>query len=226
MTVRSGIFASGAALNAWEFGIALLPSGGAALVRSAVLLGTTIRAIVGAIGALGGSATVRVRALQRIVDDPASWPVVIGATPVRAVERANRAELAALVVAVAAAEAVSAATAIRFASHDEAVALRDALADDLDRLALTAADAGDDAQAMLLDTLRRTMVRDVTDRGAALVRLYSFTPRTTEPALVIAHRLYGAVDVDGSAAELVARNRVRHPGFVPGGLPLEVRSAA
>jgi len=41
------------------------------------------------------------------------------------------------------------------------------------------------------------------------------------PAIVLAYRLYGDAE---RADEIVARNRVRHPGFVPGGQPLEVLS--
>jgi prophage DNA circulation protein len=41
----------------------------------------------------------------------------------------------------------------------------------------------------------------------------------TLPALVVAHRVYGDAT---RADEIVSRNRVRHPGFVPGGIALEV----
>ncbi len=58
-------------------------------------------------------------------------------------------------------------------------------------------------------------------RGADLARIVSSTPARTEPALLIAHRLYG----DASRAdEIIARNKIAHPLFVPGGTPLEVLS--
>jgi prophage DNA circulation protein len=48
----------------------------------------------------------------------------------------------------------------------------------------------------------------------------------TQPALVLAQRLYGdPASVEARAAEIVARNKVRHPGFVPGGVALQVLSA-
>ncbi|PTS90230.1 hypothetical protein DBR17_01670, partial [Sphingomonas sp. HMWF008] len=50
-----------------------------------------------------------------------------------------------------------------------------------------------------------------------------YTPATTEPALVIAARLYAdPAQAEIRAAEIVARNRVVHPGFVPGGVALQV----
>lgn len=66
------------------------------------------------------------------------------------------------------------------------------------------------------------MVRDITARGATLARLFSYTPKATEPALVIANRIYGTVDIEARTAEIVSRNKVRHPGFVPGGIALEL----
>ena len=45
-------------------------------------------------------------------------------------------------------------------------------------------------------------------------------------ALVIAQRLYGdPARMEERAAEIVARNKVPHPGFVPGGAALQVLSA-
>ncbi len=216
---------AGKALRTFESGISMFPLGALSLVRSPLNLLASVRGIVLAVASLGFTAQLRVRALRSLFVSPFSWPVAIGATPARAQERANGAALGALVTALAAAEAVRATTEMTFPSYDEAVRHRDALGDDLDRAATRAADAGDDETAADLDALRLAMVRDVTARGASLVRLYQFTPRVTEPALVIAHRLYGAVETAARADELVVRNRLRHPGFVPGGRALEVRTA-
>lgn len=70
-----------------------------------------------------------------------------------------------------------------------------------------------------ITALRSAAVIDIRARGAALPELGTFTPGVTEPALVLAQRLYA----DASrAADIVARNRIRHPGAVPGGTELEV----
>jgi len=63
------------------------------------------------------------------------------------------------------------------------------------------------------------VIQDVTARGGSLAHLYAYTPAQTEPALVIAQRLYGDPT---RAGEIVARNAVIHPLFVPGGQALEV----
>lgn len=142
-----------------------------------------------------------------------------GATPARITERANDAALERLVTLTAAAEAVRAVSAVTFESYDDAVAVRDDLADRLETAAAAAADAGDDGAFRALNTLRLTMARDVTRRGGSLARVYAYSPATTEPALAIAQRLFGDA---GREVEIIARNRLRHPGFVPGGQALEV----
>lgn len=77
----------------------------------------------------------------------------------------------------------------------------------------------DDAVYQRLRALRAASVEDLTQRGANLPQLTTYTPNTLMPALVVAQRLYGDAR---RADEIVQRNRVRHPGAVPGGEPLEV----
>lgn len=63
-----------------------------------------------------------------------------------------------------------------------------------------------------LEATRKALYRHLTAVAAAGVKLVEVTPRATEPALVLAYRRFG----DASrAGEIVTRNRVRHPGFVP-----------
>ena len=81
--------------------------------------------------------------------------------------------------------------------------------------------AADDAVFLGLAELRRAVVTDLTTRGAELPRVRSVTLPGTVPALVAAYRIHADA---GRADEIVSRNRIRHPGRVPGGTPLEVLS--
>lgn len=70
-----------------------------------------------------------------------------------------------------------------------------------------------------LEQVRVDLIKDLSSRGAGLPSVTRVTPAHTLPALVQAYRLYG----DSRRAEqLVDRNRLSHPGFVPAGQPLEV----
>ncbi|MEO6359902.1 MAG: hypothetical protein ABIO43_04920, partial [Sphingomicrobium sp.] len=225
--VGVGLGGAGSALRAYESGLAALPTGALTLVRTPLSLGHAIVGLVMAVAGLAASPMSRVRALRRLLASRTSLPPFIGATPARLREQSNALAFARLVATVTAAEAVRAASAIRFSSYDEAIELRDALAGEIDDAAIEAADGGDDGSTAALDQLRLTLVRDITARGGSLDRLYSYTPGVTEPALTIAQRLHGdpALIVD-RADELVERNRIAHPGFVPGGRPLQVRTSS
>lgn len=138
-------------------------------------------------------------------------------TPARRRQAQNQGALTGLVRRNAIAEAARTSASIEYSSYDEAIGVRDRLADAIDAEALT---APDDVYAALID-LRAAVVTDITVRGADLARIVKHTPPRTESALVIAYRLYGDVS---RAEEIIARNKIAHPLFVPGGLPLEVLS--
>jgi prophage DNA circulation protein len=106
-----------------------------------------------------------------------------------------------------------------FDTYDSAISTRDRIADLLDDQAEVASDPVYQALA----DLRASLVKAVPGEQSDLPRLLEFTPATTLPSLVIAHRLYGNVDKE---LDLVARNGIRHPAFVTGGRALEVLSDA
>ena len=129
-------------------------------------------------------------------------------------ERVIRDTVAQVVVIEAAASTAHA----EYATADDALADRDAVVEGLD----TIEPAADDAVFLGLAELRRAVVTDLTTRGAELPRVRSVTLPGTVPALVAAYRIHADA---GRADEIVSRTRIRHPGRVPGGTPLEVLSA-
>ena len=78
-----------------------------------------------------------------------------------------------------------------------------------------------DALAEAWADLRTALLMDIGRRALVAPQALALVLPQTEPALVSAYRLYGDA---GRADELVRRNGVRHPGAVPGGVTLEVRS--
>ena len=69
--------------------------------------------------------------------------------------------------------------------------------------------------------LRKSIVDDIETRAIILSRLMTLKMNETTPALVISYMLYGDVDQEQS---IIDRNNVLHPGFVPGGIDVEVLS--
>ncbi len=212
---------AGKLLRTVEAGIGAL-DGALQLVRVPIDFARSVRSTIGAVAGLGRIPLLRIRALIGIVDDIRRTPAVIGVTADREQERVNRAAIEELVTVTAVAEAVAIAADMRFGSYSEAIDLRDWLADKIDGYEVAAADAGDVIQAERLAGMRLAMIRDISGRGASLARLLSIVPRQTEPALVIANRLYGPEGIESRASDIVARNRIAHPAFLPGGIPLSV----
>jgi prophage DNA circulation protein len=231
--LRGGV---GPALRAFEAGLNFLPANVQSLLRAPLSLAMSVTGLVLAVSALGGGGRrTRLQSLEMLVDwQPPEMEAPVR-TPQRALEMANRTALTHLFRVVAAAELVRTAAALDYPSYEEAVAVRDSVSDRLDRLALAAADRGDDAAAEEFDSLRRALALDIAARGASLARIYRLRLSASEPALVLAHRLYGGDAAQGSgrraseplslearAATIVARNGIAHPGFVPAGVEIEL----
>lgn len=156
---------------------------------------------------------------------PAALAPSTATTPTTASRRRQRQlqqAVAGSVARVAVVAAARASAAESFASRQDAEAVRDALSDALDDVLLTAPDG----LYPRLATLHAATVAHLTAQAAGAVPLRRLQTTTTRPSLALAHDLYGDDPARALAAEadLVARNRrfLRHPGFVPGGLDLEV----
>jgi prophage DNA circulation protein len=106
-----------------------------------------------------------------------------------------------------------------FGSFEDAVAAREAITEKIDDLL----EVSTDSAFPSLTQLRADLVNAMPGASADLPRLVSYTPIATVPSLVITYRLYGNLDGE---ADLLERNHVRHPGFIPGGRVLEVLSHA
>lgn len=144
-------------------------------------------------------------------------PAVNANTTSRKAQALNQAELVRLVRVLAAAEGARAATSVVWESFQDAVSARDELVYTLDE-AMLDADVPDEVY-QALRSLSAALVRDVAARGADLARLASWAPVATAPALTLAQQLYADALRE---PELLLRNGVRHPLFVPGAVPLEV----
>lgn len=148
-------------------------------------------------------------------------PTPSGTTPSRLYELSNYDEADGFIrrgIVIEAARQVVIASPY-FETYDDAVIARDSVIDAIDDAAESSPDDVHDA----LVKLRKVVILSVPSQRDTLPRLVSFTPPATVPALVLAHRLYGSIEL---ADDIVARNHVRHPGFVLGGRALQVISNA
>lgn len=129
-------------------------------------------------------------------------------TPSRQQAYVNTAATNALTRQVLLAQAVGTSSLVTASVYDDTVGLRNKLTASLDAESLNASDSTYEA----LQAARGCVWRDLTERSRDGARLTSRTPTETTPALVLAYDMY---EDASRATDIVARNGIRHPGFVP-----------
>lgn len=183
-------------------------------------------AIVGALGQVQAVASEPLRAIgmyESLFSAGESSPAIAATTGARRQQSRSSAALHRIVQRVAVAEAARQSALATFPTRDEALAVRDRLADAIDAQ-MEAVDPVygrpvSDVVYQNLSALRAAVSADLRGRGAQLPSVRTIITSATTPALLLAHQIYG----DASrAGEIVVRNNIRHPGFVPGGESLEV----
>jgi prophage DNA circulation protein len=140
--------------------------------------------------------------------------------PSRIQEADNQEAVTELVQRSAVVSAARSSAETDYATFDDAASVREELAERMDTL-MVGADADDVYNA--LAALRAATIKDITARGADRARLVDYTPIDSQPALVLAYALHDDASRD---SEIITRNLVRHPGFVPGGRPIKVLADA
>lgn len=101
-------------------------------------------------------------------------------------------------------------------SWDEAREVQRVLFAKMQELAEDSTD--DDVFAALMD-LRASVYKEFESIEGSLPRLVVYTPPQTINSLFLTYYLYGNIDRE---SEILDRNKVEHPGFIPGQRPLEV----
>ncbi|HWH86360.1 MAG TPA: DNA circularization N-terminal domain-containing protein [Pseudomonas sp.] len=105
---------------------------------------------------------------------------------------------------------------VEYDNQQHAVEVRDDLVGELDRQRVSAPSE----IYPYMTQLNIDLVRGMNTKAASLVSISRYTPSITLPALLLAHQLYGDAR---RADELIERNNITNPGFVPGGIALEIK---
>lgn len=193
----------------------LLSSNIASLVRTPVLLSQNLRSLLASTVQNLNRPLLAFAELQALFENNRRSTATSAATSTRARALANDTERADLQRRLALtnqarvlAVAISDTDVVQ--TGDQATALRDALMAQLD-VELEEYDPPAEV-AIALNDLRAAVVRDVALRSEFLLQRSTYTPASVLPALVLAHRIYQDAN---RADELVSRNDVRNPAFMP-----------
>ncbi len=199
----------------------------AAEIRAPYNMGGLIIGSMQQIATLAAEPREALRLYKGLFEAGRDSPAISTTTATRRQQAQSADALHELTRASAAIEACRAASETDFAAVDDALIARDNLLDALEaRMAAVDPVTGapiDNALFDALRALRAAMVQDLRIRGAKLPRITYYTPAATQPARALAYRIYGDA---ARIEEIVTRNKIRHPGFVPGGIALEVLTDA
>lgn len=139
-------------------------------------------------------------------------------TQARIQERQNQRAFELFVRSIAAVSGAQSAVGIDFDSIEEAKDLSGLFFSEIDRLIL---ELDDDPLIEALEQAKAQLAKAIPPTDQNLTRVVSVFNQSTAPALVIAYRIFGDIEDE---ADIIARNRVVNPNFVPGGRALGVLS--
>lgn len=205
-------------LDRWTRDVSRMATAVATYARKPLELYYNMQSAVERLANVTDNARDAVRAYQRLFNnikaDFASKEY--RSTPRGVQARVNdRALLLATTVAIAGSASKAAAVA-DYETKEDADTVRDGILAMLDDVLFGTTD--DDLYNRVMD-LRVALSGAVPPDTASIRRISTKTLPESTPALVLSFRIYGTVDF---ADEIVQRNKVRHPGAVPGGVELEV----
>lgn len=150
-----------------------------------------------------------------LLDAPAGRPAIRPVTSASQASIANRLAFGTATRTVTVVQVAAILPTVPIIASADLIAVRDTVFGAIDALADTASDETYPA----LRTLKVAALHAVNERLPVTSALAGLTPRMREPSLVLAWRQNGNIDAE---ADLVVRNNIRHPGFVPSGRPLQI----
>lgn len=187
----------------------------ASLIRSPAEMAS---AFADSLGSLSNSLQSPFRALdiyKTLFNNSIDTSSIQETTSNRVTETNNIDAVEKLVKRISIAEAARTVSVATWQTVNDVIEIRDAILDAIDdQMDTDLSDGVYDA----LSALRAALVEDVRIRVARLPQISHFIPNATLPAVVIAYHLHNDA---ARESEIISRNNVRHPGFVPGGKSLE-----
>ncbi|WP_334130163.1 DNA circularization protein [Sneathiella sp.] len=158
--------------------------------------------------------------------DVASFAPDIGSIPrttsTRAAEIASVQALGSLARNLAFAEHGKIVAAADYTSFQEASAAATDYVAMVDQEILTGPAQWDDRLYNALSSMSETVLASVNERARDLARVMTTSFLDSKPALVLAHELWGDASRD---QEIVDRNKIEHPSFLPPNTQLEILSS-
>jgi len=131
-----------------------------------------------------------------------------GNTPARARMASNAHAINTLVRQALITQSAGMVASMPLPVYDDTILIKNELLATID----TELETANDTSYLALKNLRTKTYADITARTQSAARLKNISPKEVTPALVLAYDLYEDTTRDN---EIIERNKIRHPGFVP-----------
>jgi len=204
--------------EAFSFSVAVdkLRSDAVALVNTPAKLATRVASILGQVKSTFAKSE---NVLASIIEHYSATTVssYTTDTPSRKQEAANTLEFQALIRRVTVAERAQVAVSTTYPTYQDAYISREAIVTQLDLE--TEIVGTTDEVYLAIAALITEVINGVPAATQQLPQLRKIALTASLPAIVVAYQLYKDATRE---SEIVTRNHIRHPGFMPGGVPLEV----
>lgn len=214
-SLTKGYSQTAADITNFAFAIRKLNANVGDLIRKPDELAAQMNSALGFLRTAAGKTEESLAALKNMLNFGDDDVEITRSTPARRQQADNQAALNAMVKEIALANAVQAASESTFVSIDEAKDERSSLIDSLDDQMNAASDEVYQAQ----QTMLKTLIQAVPNPDQNLASVTDVTPVETTNSLSLSYDLYESMDLE---QDIIERNSISHPGFIPGGEALEI----
>lgn len=187
------------------------------LLGQPATLASQVTSLIASLMGNSSSTATAVNGYTVLTNNIASTDAIQTTTPARAQQAQNQTATQQLLTTATTVETARliAKESTPFVTYDDAIATRDQLLEQIDGLI----ENGSDTEYSPLVDLQTALMKRVDDVAPGLQRVDQIQLQQSVPALVLAHTLYGDAN---KADELISRNNIKNPSFMPAGTNLEV----
>lgn len=214
-SLSKGYSQTAADITDFAFSIRKLNASVGDLVRKPQELAEQMSSAIGFLRTAAGKTEESLAALKNMLNFGDDDPPITRSTPTRVQQDVNQRALNNMIKEIALANAIQAASESTFVSIDDAKTERVTLIDAIDSQMNVASDEVYQAQ----QTMLKTLIQAVPNPDQNLAAVTSITPVETTNSLSLAYDLYESLDLE---QDVIDRNSIAHPGFIPGGDALEI----
>lgn len=190
-----------------------------ALVPTSSKVSLGVRDVLTGLSSAYSSPKDVIRVQTKVFRFGSSLPAIVKSTPTETRKADNQDLIVTLVRGVALAEIAVAIGETDLPSRQDAIKQRDEADELFEQEIVAAGDTGKDEIYKALEDTRVALVADIHRRAVTLPNLTTIRTVDTVPTLAFAYNLYEDATRD---QEIVDRNHVRNPVFLPGGADIEV----